>query len=203
MKQGKQGRALRPDAQPFDEIRISTVPRYKMSGISGDEWRISAKVEFLRKGVVRHETSFSNVGMAARLLDHALIEAMDCGHAYYAGEGDTCDQEGCSAQATVTYRRKEEFSEMDPHEWHRPAPEYSSIRRFCQRHARRGDAAFDDCDENYELIDGSREPSLLAAEDESPSVFGGMIEFGQQLYCPECGGTGTTRDGNPCCKEKQ
>lgn len=35
--------ALRPDAQAFDEIRIVTVPRYKQSGLSGDEWRIHAE----------------------------------------------------------------------------------------------------------------------------------------------------------------
>jgi len=47
-----QRRALRPDAQAFDEVRITTVPRYKMSGLSGDEWRISGKIQLLRKGRV-------------------------------------------------------------------------------------------------------------------------------------------------------
>lgn len=46
----KARRALRPDAQACDEIRIYTVPRYKTSGLSGDEWRISAVTEFYRKG---------------------------------------------------------------------------------------------------------------------------------------------------------
>gem|GEM_PF-6705725 len=41
--------ALRPDAQAFDEIRIVTVPRYKTSGLSGDEWRISAMIQFFAK----------------------------------------------------------------------------------------------------------------------------------------------------------
>ena len=45
-------RALKPDAQAFDEVRITTVPRYKMSGLSGDEWRISGKIQLLRKGKV-------------------------------------------------------------------------------------------------------------------------------------------------------
>lgn len=47
-------RAYRPDAQAFDEIRIFTVPSYKTSGLSGDEWRISATVEFYRNGILRH-----------------------------------------------------------------------------------------------------------------------------------------------------
>ena len=42
-------RDLKPDAQAFDAVRITTVPRYKTSGLSGDEWRISAHVELLRK----------------------------------------------------------------------------------------------------------------------------------------------------------
>jgi hypothetical protein len=32
--------------QNVDEVRIATIPRYKTSDISGDEWRISAKIEF-------------------------------------------------------------------------------------------------------------------------------------------------------------
>lgn len=40
---------LRPDAQAFDEVRIVTVPRYKQSGLSGDEWRISAAIRLYRK----------------------------------------------------------------------------------------------------------------------------------------------------------
>jgi hypothetical protein len=51
-------RALRPDAQAFDEVRIVTVPRYKISGLSGDEWRISSHIEFYRKGRKVHERGF-------------------------------------------------------------------------------------------------------------------------------------------------
>ena len=45
-----------PDRQAFDEIRIKTEPRYKQSGLSGDEWRISGKIEFMYKGEVVFET---------------------------------------------------------------------------------------------------------------------------------------------------
>ena len=40
------------DDEWYDEIRVTTVPRFKTSGLSGDEWRRSAKVTFLRKGIV-------------------------------------------------------------------------------------------------------------------------------------------------------
>lgn len=45
----KVSKAYRPDAQAFDEVRITTVPRWKESELSGDEWRISAKMEFLNR----------------------------------------------------------------------------------------------------------------------------------------------------------
>ena len=48
----KPSRALKPDAQAFDEVRIVTVPRYKRSDLSGDEWRISAEIQFYRNGVL-------------------------------------------------------------------------------------------------------------------------------------------------------
>jgi len=44
-----------PDRQAYDEVRIITVPRYKNSELSGAEWRISAEVQFLHKGVVIFE----------------------------------------------------------------------------------------------------------------------------------------------------
>jgi hypothetical protein len=69
-------RAYKVDAQAFDEIRIITVPRYKTSGLSGDEWRISATIQFYRNGTLQH-----------------------C-------EGMFCDQEGCRNTATVKYRLK-------------------------------------------------------------------------------------------------
>lgn len=45
----------------WDEVRIVTIPRYKMSGLSGDEWRVSARLQILRKGVIFHERSFSKL----------------------------------------------------------------------------------------------------------------------------------------------
>ena len=170
------GFALRPDAQAFDEVRIVTVPRYKTSGLSGDEWRISARVELIRKGKVVHTESYRNVEVAARFLAFAWAQACDYGKAYYAGIEGFCDQEGCAEPPTVTLRKKEEFATENPREWHRPAPEYSSIRRFCARHARRGNAGFDDSDLNYEVISGEPAPN---AKDERPATFGGVIDLSE------------------------
>lgn len=147
-------RALKPDAQAFDEIRIVTVPRYKQSYLSGNEWRISASIRFYRKGRLIHETFCSSIETATTLLGGHYLEAIDHGHGYFGGEENFCDQEGCSEQATVTYRMKKEYSRDNPTEWNR---EYGKdeimIRKFCDKHKVRGDSSFNDCDENYEKID--------------------------------------------------
>lgn len=146
---GKRQFALRPDAQAFDEVRITTIPRFKTSGLSGDEWRISAKIEFLRKGVVVHEDHYNSLEYAISFLPFVHARAVDDGHAYFGGGiEDKCDQEGCSEIASVLYRRKMRYcDEGHPHE--DPTPQH---RQFCAKHKNRGDSALDDCMQNYEEV---------------------------------------------------
>ena len=150
-------RALKPDAQAFDEVRITTVPRYKTSGLSGDKWRISAKIEFFRKGQLAHEEHCRDVETACRLLAWFHSNACDNGKGFFAGEGDQCDQEGCSAPATVTYAIKKSHCRSCGHGDQPPFTSLAGdkyVRRFCDRHKTRGDCGLDDADENYEVIDG-------------------------------------------------
>jgi hypothetical protein len=142
----KPWRALRPDAQAFDEVRIVTVPRYKQSGLSGDEWRISATIQLWRKGKMIADRSFRDVETACNYASAVYHDACDNGLAYFGGEGDTCDQEGCAELATVTYQLKAQYCR----EGHRTEPHRITIRKFCDRHKTRGDCGFDDADENYE-----------------------------------------------------
>lgn len=173
LQQKKMNHAHKPDAQAFDEIRITTVPRYKTSSLSGDEWRISGKIEFLRKGKVRHEEYMSKIESCVYGLGHLYQLAMDNAVGFYGGgEEGTCDQEGCPEQATVFYRLKKEFcNHFRPHE----AIELKEdkIRQFCERHSKRGDCGLEDSDDNYELIDGK----IVEPEtgDKKESVFGGVI----------------------------
>lgn len=142
-------RALKPAAQAFDEIRIRTVPRYKTSGLSGDEWRISAVTEFWRKGRKVYEVGRGNIEYACRLLDADYIKATEGALGFFAGEGDVCDQEGCADPATVTYRLKARYCR----EGHKSEPLGIQIRRFCDKHKKRGDCGLDDADANYELME--------------------------------------------------
>jgi hypothetical protein len=168
---------LKPDSQGFDEVRITTVPRFKSSYLSGGQWRISGKVELMRKGRVVHEEYMGNVENCVKALSWFWMRAGDEGKAFYGGgENGTCDQEGCAEQATVFYRVKTKYCRTDPH--NHPKKELDdelNIRQFCERHSKRGDSDFDDMDENYELIDGTivkpRE------EDIKKSVLGGVVSL--------------------------
>lgn len=142
-------RALKPDSQGFDEIRITTVPRYKTSDLSGDEWRISTRIEFLRNGEIKFvDEGLSCVETTVHMLSSVWFRALDEARGYFAGEGDFCDQEGCADTATVFYKKKKDYCR----EGHESEPIHDSTRAFCARHARRGDCGLDDADRNYEPL---------------------------------------------------
>ena len=51
---------MRPNAQGFDEVRLVTVPRYKTSELSGDEWRISICAEYFRNGELKFRETIAH-----------------------------------------------------------------------------------------------------------------------------------------------
>lgn len=147
--------AIRPDAQPFDEIRITTIPRYKTSGMSGDEWRISAKVQLLRKGRIVHEDiGLSNIKAAIDFLPSIFHRACDSAKGYFAGEVGFCDQEGCRKPPTIFYQMKHSYcQEGHRTECSKSLDGHTPIRKFCDEHKERGDCGLDDADSNYEKIE--------------------------------------------------
>jgi len=56
------------DDEGIDHIELTVVPRYKTSGMSGDEWRVSTEVKFFRKGVLLWGRSFSRLEWAIAFL---------------------------------------------------------------------------------------------------------------------------------------
>lgn len=169
--------ALKPDAQGFDEVRLITRPRYKSSGLSGSEWRISVHAEFYRKGKLIHEEFCGhNMEGAVHAVGWKYGVAGDEGKMFFGGgEGGKCDQEGCAEGATVFYRMKSEKCNHYSHEKILLDKEFV-IRQFCERHSVRGDCGFEDADDNYELIDGSIVKPR--AEDVKESLFGGIVTLG-------------------------
>jgi hypothetical protein len=142
-------RDTKPNAQAFDEVRIVTVPRWKESEMSGDEWRISAKVELLRNGLVVAQSMYRDVETACAMLPALHAEAIGDGMGCFAGEGDFCDQEGCAEIATVTFAKHANYCSAG----HKTEPHHLTIRRFCERHKHRGDCGLDDADANYRRIE--------------------------------------------------
>ena len=144
----RERRALRPDAQAFDKIVIETVPRYKMSELSGDEWRIHAETKFYRKGKLIHSEGASDVEHAAYLVGARHITACDNALGYFGGIDDFCDQEGCSSKAKVKAKKKFDWSR----DGHKSEERSDAYRLFCDEHKQRGDCGLDDADLNYEFL---------------------------------------------------
>jgi len=142
-------RAMKVGAQGFDEVRILTVPRWKESELSGDEWRYHAEIQFFRKGILVHSAGTRNIENACAQIGWHHADGLDSGKGYFAGEGDFCDQEGCSEKATVALKLKRGFT-RDGLE--RRLSEGGEYRCFCDRHKHRGDCSMEDSDGNYELM---------------------------------------------------
>ena len=141
----------------WDEIRMVTVPRWKESELSGDEWRFSVKVEFLRKGHVVYTTGFSTLEYAMKALATLPDKMMMGGdgeslkHLPDALDRSYCFNPGCKNKATVEYRLKKEYCQVAPHDGGHE-PYFDTRRRFCETHKHRGDCAFEDSDANYEQV---------------------------------------------------
>lgn len=169
------------DDEWYDEIRISVKPRYKTSGMSGDEWRVSALVEVFRKGVLLKERGFSKMHYAADFLPAILHEMADdgCPEGIYRQTEQLCFQPGCKQDGVVEYRIIDQF--YRPYGDKMPKKDYlgENHRRFCEAHAKRGDCGLEDADRNYILISAppgwEGNADLGAAAAESPSAFAGTI----------------------------
>lgn len=139
----------------IDEVRIVTIPRFKTSGMSGDEWRQSARLQFVRKGQVLYERTAGNVEAALLGAGWWLATGFEGTSAEYERKptidfDSLCDQPGCAEPIEVVYRLKslcvDNRGTMIPAE--------RRARGFCRKHAHRGDSDLEDCDENYEAVDG-------------------------------------------------
>lgn len=144
------------DDEWIDDINLHIVPRFKESELSGDEWRVSAVVEFSRKGRVVKTESYHDLRTALAHIAH-YSTGMYPGSLGIMGDvtrtlvDDYCMQPGCPEPWTVEYKMKTEGC------GHcgtvAIVPEYSDKRRrFCDKHKQRGDSSLDDSDRNYEVF---------------------------------------------------
>lgn len=161
----------------FDRIELVVTPRYKTSGMSGDEWRISVVAKFHFKGEVVHEDHFRDMKSALMMLPSSWIQAQEpIPMRVVEIEKTKCDQPGCSRDAETVYRLKTKYSERgELLDQTKGLASWEQTRQFCGVHCRRGDCNLEDSDDNYEVVSGYG-PSGSRNVTESPSLFGGVVE---------------------------
>lgn len=169
LAQPKPYRARRPDHQDYDEIVIRTEPRYKTSSFSGNEWRISATATILRKGKKIAEYDASTVPELLQEVSRRVFKRKFQEASLGLDTSEFCDQEGCKEPFTRTYKMLQEQSH-GPRCSHLQDPFQPTVRKFCERHAKRGDCGLEDQDRNYEQIDGPKDSPQMSTEDESKAV---------------------------------
>ena len=179
MKLGETLRRKRhDDFEAFDRIELVLTPRYKTSGTSGDEWRVSVEVTFSFKGEVVHACGYHNMQSALMHLPSAWLAAQcPIPDRVIELEQHKCDQPSCATDAVSIFRLKEKFSaqgeKLDQSDG---LSSWEERRQFCQKHLRRGDCGREDADDNYEIVSGPG-PSQSSNSEESPSAFGGIVEI--------------------------
>jgi hypothetical protein len=166
-----------PDSGWYDRVELDIVPRYKTSGMSGDEWRTSVRLRWFFKGLQVGEEYFGrDIELALGYVPHVLAVASDGGasNEWLEHEKKKCDQPGCAEDAVARFKLKRETAKdgsyLDPAE----TEHHESYRKFCKRHLRRGDCGREDADANYEPMDGIG-PDGSTNVIESPSAFGGVV----------------------------
>jgi len=147
-----------PENQFCDEVKVSTKIRWKESHLSGDEWRISAVVEFFRKGFLVHKSSWRNVEIA---MIHAWSDFVLKGESGKLSEKRTdweqvkCFQEGCSNDAVWKLTLKKYYcvggGNCGQEKYKDNSLIGKSYRLFCNKHKHRGDCDIEDCDSNYDV----------------------------------------------------
>ena len=166
------------DWEGVDEITIKQVPRFKTSGLSGDEWRVSSVITFKRRGEVIYERGFHKMEDAAKflpwVLDVELLEHSTFKHGIFGHFEEECAQPGCDKPSANHYRLKKEYASPGGEELPQSTV-FEHRRAFCERHSVRGDCGLEDADCNYELVKGAGHKTLPPG-DISPSAFGGIVE---------------------------
>jgi hypothetical protein len=155
--------------EAFDEITFRQEERYKTSGLSGDEWRFSIVVSFISKGEVVHRTTFGSMEAALLMIGAEWLRAQEpISDRVIEIEQDTCSQPACREKPIGRFRIKRQTAD-DGHFYDvEDVGHLESFRAFCAKHVRRGDCSREDCDENYEPLDGAT-ASDSTNKQESPS----------------------------------
>lgn len=167
------------DWEMFDEITFKVIPRYKTSGLSGDEWRQHVEVTFWFKGVEIMSRGFRDMAAAMAIAPGMLAQAgAPIDEKIIELETTKCFQSSCRNDATTTVLLKRETSERGSYLAPEETQYADSFRRFCSVHSRRGDCSREDADDNHIVIEGPG-PAGSTNTQESPSVMAPPIILGE------------------------
>lgn len=147
------------DDSTFDRVTIELVPRYKESGLSGDEWRVSAVTSLFRKGHLIVKKAYSDIEAASAHLPW-LVKTW---HEFGDSEGEArwralnddalCHQAGCAERATVLLELKALWDLRHGLKLEqREKPYFRYVRAFCEIHRDRGDCGLEDANNNYTKV---------------------------------------------------
>jgi hypothetical protein len=162
------------DWEAFDRITFDVVPRYKTSGMSGDEWRQHVQVRLWHKGEVVFEAGYRDMQCALALAQADFIRQQEpIPERVIELERESCDQPSCPAPPAGKFALKRQTSRTG--DYLDQADQYfGAYRQFCKKHLRRGDCSREDADDNYEPIDAATAEDSTNLE-ESPSVLAAPI----------------------------
>lgn len=179
------------DDQWYDEMRVRCVERWKESEMSGDEWRFSYYVEFLRKADVLVSRTFSRWEWAMAYVpslalndypggaDEEHQEAPVIKHRY-----EFCFQPGCPELATREFRLIKLYAPRSGQEIPKSL-DADHRMRFCYRHAgQRGDGGLMDADANLVEVPFGSDGDAGACEFPMAPRRTFSTERGDLLVCP-------------------
>jgi hypothetical protein len=162
------------DWEAFDRITFDVVPRFKTSGLSGDEWRQHVQVRFWHKGEVVFETGYRDMRCALALAQSDFLRQQEpIPERVIELEQESCDQPSCPAPPVGRFALKKQTSDRGDY-LDMTDQYFGAYRQFCKKHLRRGDCSREDADDNYEPIDAATAEDSTNLE-ESPSVLASPI----------------------------
>lgn len=144
------------DWENYDRIEFKIVPRYKTSGLSGDEWRQHVEVTFYFKGIEVRSFGCRDMQCALALAPGRVLSWSDEGIADSVIDMERsgiCDQPSCDKPSVGRLRIKEEFGDRGQRLHPEESLRGNAYRQFCKTHIRRGDCSREDSDDNYEPMD--------------------------------------------------
>jgi hypothetical protein len=159
-----------PDDPWYDTCIVDTVERWKESELSGDEYRFSYRVQFMRKGHVLLQRSYGSWKAALAFIPGLSYNDMPSGaddeyehsevidHRYLY-----CFQPGCPQLATREYRIIKLYDDRGNDSY---MSEFNDYRfRFCDKHAgHRGDCGLLDSDTNLVEVEFGSDPNAPAKD---------------------------------------